>query len=392
MLPSVGVDLAFEAVSQATSFIRQDTELVAAGAIAALLAIVVLLRVVRWATRSPGERLRRFLAGSDAVTVLVHPNPDPDAMAAAVGVAQIAEWAGTGVTIQYPGQIRHPENRAFRTVLGVRLEPVASAADLAHESVILVDHNRPRGFDGAERIRPDVVIDHHPGDGEGTAITDVRPAYGACSSIVVAYLRTLGATPVEPDGADAGAERSLPWEVATGLMYGILADTNHLMRGCSRHEFAACEYLYPGVDEEAIERIANPQVDAEMLDVTARAITDRSVRGSFAVSDVGEVANIDAIPRAAEELLLLEGITAVVVYGHAEDTIHLSGRSLDDRVHVGETLESIAEDVPESAAGGHARMGGGQLSRTHLAAVHADGGLTTGGLDERLFDALNGSR
>ena len=116
------------------------------------------------------------------------------------------------------------------------------------------------------------------------------------------------------------------------------------------------------------------------------------MRGSFAVSDVGRISNVDAIPRAADELLLLEGVTAVVVYGHKDDTLHLSGRSLDDRVHVGETLESIAEGIPRSGGGGHARMGGGQLSLPHLQEHRSESGLTRVSLTDQLLDALSGYR
>ncbi len=59
-------------------------------------------------------------------------------------------------------------------------------------------------------------------------------------------------------------------------------------------------------------------------------------------------------------------MTAVVVYGESDGTIHLSGRSRDDRVHMGETLRHAVSDIPMANAGGHARMGGGQLSVDHM--------------------------
>ncbi len=84
--------------------------------------------LVRWFRRPPGARLRRVLAGYDDVSVLMHPNPDPDAMACAMGVATIADSVDTNATLQYPGEIRHQENRAFRTVLGLDLESVESSS------------------------------------------------------------------------------------------------------------------------------------------------------------------------------------------------------------------------------------------------------------------------
>ena len=127
-----------------------------------------------------------------------------------------------------------------------------------------------------------------------------------------------------------------------------------------------------------------------MLDVQARAIVKRVVRAPYAVSDVGPVSNVDAIPQAAEELLQLEGVSAVVVVGEKEGTLHLSGRSRDDRVHMGDALAAAVEDVPMSSGGGHARMGGGQVSLEHLRGLGPGDGLTREDLEERLFDAMGG--
>ncbi|MFB6211372.1 MAG: bifunctional oligoribonuclease/PAP phosphatase NrnA [Halobacteriales archaeon] len=402
--------------------------LVAAGVLALAVAIVLAIAlIVRWLRRSTGERFRRALADRDAVSILMHPNPDPDAMAAAIGVRHIAERAGTDATIYYPGQIRHQENRAFQTVLNLSFEQIDTAGELGNDPIVLVDHNEPRGFSGASQLTPFAVVDHHPGNGGGEEFTDVRPEYGACASLIAEYLQDLGAEPLPPEaipedaddteipdwtreigeqateitGGDGekpsptaartdGGGLTLPPSIATGLLYGILADTTNLTRGCSDAEFEASAYLYPAIDEEVIDRIANPQVDAEVLDVIASAITNRVVEGAFAISDVGSVSNLDAIPQAADELLQLEGVTAVVVIGAKEGTLHLSGRSRDDRVHMGQVLQTTVADIPQSDAGGHARMGGGQLSIGHMEGIGPGEGLTREEFRDRLFDAMAG--
>ncbi len=358
-----------------------------------LLVLVVVGLVVggwwlfRWIRRPPGKRLRRLLAKQNAITVLMHPNPDPDAMSAAMGVAKIAESVDTEATVQYPGEIRHQENRAFRTVLDLDLERIEAAPDLAAETVILVDHNTPRGFSGAQDIEPLAVIDHHPGNGAGTAFTDVRSEYGASSTIIVEYLEDIGPVAGSKEGA-----LGIPPEVATGLHYGILSDTNHLTRGCTSADFDACAALFNGIDEDKLNRIANPQVSDDVLQIKAYAIQNKSINGSFAVCDVGMVTNVDAIPQAADELMYLEGVTAVVVFGEYNGTLHLSGRSRDDRVHMGETLSHAVNDIPMASAGGHARMGGGQLSIDHMEGLGPSEGITKVEFETKLFAALSGER
>ncbi len=351
-----------DALVEAEAFVRANPELTVAGVVAALVVLASTYAFVRL-RRVPGVRFRRLLADQDEVVVLMHPNPDPDAMAAAIGVVALAEQVDVDATIQFPGQIRHQENRAFRTVLDLELDQIDHVTDIATECVVLVDHNEPRGFAGADGVLPTAVVDHHPGDGTGEAFTDVRTDYGSTASIVAEYFKENDAVPVPPDkhASETDGDFALPTRTATGLLYGILADTKHLTVGAAEPDFAAAGYVYRGVDQDQLDRIANPSVDAEVLEVKARAIAGRQIEGSFAVADVGGVNNVDAIPQAADELIQLEGVSAVVVLGERDGTIHLSGRSRDDRVHMGNALAGVLDGIDNGDGGGHARMGGGTI-------------------------------
>ncbi|SEG26960.1 nanoRNase/pAp phosphatase, hydrolyzes c-di-AMP and oligoRNAs [Halobellus limi] len=366
---------------------------VAATIVVALLATAIGLYVLRRFERPMGTRFLENLKELDEVAVLLHPNPDPDAMATGIGVASLARQVGTDATVQYAGQVRHQENRAFQTVLELDIEQIDHVSDVAAEHVVLVDHNRPRGFAGSDSVLPFAVVDHHPGDGTGETFTDVRTDYGAASSIVAEYFENVGAKPVPSakHASEVDAPYTVPSTVATGLLYGILTDTKRLTAGCSAADFDAAGFLYPGVDEDQLDRIANPAVSREVLELKARAIAGRDVRGPFAVSDVGRVSNVDAIPQAADELVQLEGVTAVVVLGERNGVVHLSGRSRDDRVHMGRTLDSAVSDVQDGSAGGHARMGGGQLS-LHDGAIRTEFGesISREDLSDRLFESMSG--
>ncbi|MCL9814811.1 DHH family phosphoesterase [Natranaeroarchaeum aerophilus] len=373
-------------VDDALRAVDTDGTLLVGGAIVVAL-LGGLWLAIRWLRRTPGLRFQRLLGQYDTVDVLMHPNPDPDAMSAALAVSFLADTVDTDARLLFAGQIRHQENRAFRTVLDVEMTRIDSAADVDGDGLVLVDHNRPRGFSGAEGLSPDALIDHHPGGGEAESFTDARTNYGACATILAEYLEAIDARPVADE---EDIDLRIPWEVSTGLLYGIQSDTNHLTKGCSSAEFQAASFLYPGIDEDALDRIANPEVSAETLDIKARAIRERRIDGSFAVADVGEVSNVDAIPQAADELLTLEGVTAVVVYGRREGELSLSGRSRDDRVHMGDVLSAVTEDIPMASAGGHARMGGGQISIAHMEGIGPSDGLTEEQFTDRLFGAMSG--
>ena len=371
--------------------VSQAPELLVLG-LAALLGLVAAIYLVyRWVFATPGKRFARLLGSLDSAAILMHPNPDPDAMSCALAAQTIAEGVDTKTTLYHPGEIRHHENRAFETVLDVNFKRIDSAAEIDEKKVILVDHNEPRGFEGSRKIDPVGVIDHHPGEGTGTRFTDVRTDNGACATIFAEYFRQLGYTPTGPDAFETTDNtRAIPPRVTTGLIYGIQSDTKHLTNGCSADEFDAAAFLYPGIDQDKLDRIANPDMDVESLEVKAQAIMGRDVRGVFAISDVGKVSNIDAIPQAADELRRLEGINAVVVLGNKNGTIQLSGRSTDDRVHMGKVIESAVEGIPMAGGGGHARMGGGQIPIDHMEGLGPNEGLTREELKQRLFDAMNG--
>jgi len=380
----VGFKRSLQSASESPELVAISVLLAAALVVAGWL-LVTLLR------KHPGEQFAAVFEDIEEVAILMHPNPDPDAMSCALAAQEIAEAQDTETSTYYPGQIRHHENRAFEAVLDVDFVQIRNAKDIEEDWVILVDHNTPRGFPGADGLNPLAVVDHHPGNGEGQEFTDVRTTNGACASLFSQYFQHLGWTPLGPDAdSENGSEEIVPPRISTALLHGIQSDTKHLTNGCSDEEFEAAAFLYRGIDSDKLDRMANPEIDAESLEVKARAITDRDVEGPFAVSDVGTVSNVDAIPQAADELRRLEGINAVVVLGEKNGTIQLSGRSADDRVHMGKVLGAAVEDIPLGSAGGHARMGGGQIPVEHMEGLGSSEGTTRTELTERLFEAMNG--
>ena len=65
-------------------------------------------------------------------------------------------------------------------------------------------------------INFDVIIDHHPATGAKAPFVDIRPEYGATSTIMTEYLR---AAKIKPSV-----------KLATGLFYGIKTDTSDFER------------------------------------------------------------------------------------------------------------------------------------------------------------------
>lgn len=352
-----------------------------------IVTLVLLYQLADWIyihyIRKKSTEFLHNIRDKDEISVLIHSNPDPDAMATALGVERLAKEVDTEVTIHYPGWIKHHENRAFRAVLDLTFDHIESAEEIGNDYLVVVDHQEPRGFEAAETLEPDAVIDHHDSTYTGDAdFVHIESNIGSCSTLLVEYM--------DEHGLSFKSNKSNPdisENLATGLYYGIKTDTSDFSREVSDRDYSAAKRLYQRVNTDELFKIANPKIDAETFEVKSEAFHTRDVEGPFAISHVGDVENSDTIPQAADELSRLEGISAVVVMGFDNEILRLSGRTYDSRVHMGSALEHALSGIETASAGGHSRMGGGQIDKDYF--EEAD--LSIGDLKEDLFDALKGN-
>lgn len=292
-------------------------------------------------------------AGEGGLGIFLHNSPDPDSIAGGMALQKIAEKYKVKSFIYYGGKIGHQQNRTLVNILGVKMKQITAGDEVLdilkrHGKVAILDceiagqnNVLPRGFS------PNVVVGHHLTSTAGKIpgeFVDVRQNVGAVSTILLGYLQELS---IVPDPKLAGA-----------LLYGIRVDTANLTRHTSPSDLKAVAYLSPLVEEEFLTQIEAPPMTQSTLDVMGRGITNRTVRGTYLVSNCGFIQDRDALPQAAEFLLKLEGISTTLCFGIQDDSIHLSGRSRDTRINLGEVLQ---KGFGEKNAGGHAQSAGGQV-------------------------------
>ncbi|WP_265111129.1 DHH family phosphoesterase [Halosolutus halophilus] len=303
--------------------------------------------------------LRRQLQTIDGrLAVVMHDNPDPDAIASAVALVDIATSVGVEADACYYGEISHQENRAMVNLLGLNLRNLDPDHPLEeYAAFALIDHSRPGINDQLpDDSHVDIVIDHHPPRGPVPAeFVDLREYVGATSTVLTEYLDRFGVTFDE--------------STATALLYGIRVDTNDFTREVSAADFNAASMLWPHVDTTVLRQIEQPTVEGETLETIARAIKNREQRDSIAVASVGRIGNRDALPQAADQVLAMEGVDTTLVFGFMDEMAYLSARSRAADVDLGETLRDAFDQI--GSAGGHADMAGAQLEIGILAS--ADG-------------------
>ncbi|WP_135363574.1 DHH family phosphoesterase [Halosimplex halophilum] len=269
----------------------------------------------------------------ERMAILVHRSPDPDSIASAAALRDIAASRDVEADIIYEGEIGHQENRAFVNLLGIDLVSRDEVDMDDYDTVALVDYAKG-GEPAAGEI--DILLDHYEYENEDldTGFEDVRSNVSATSTILTKYIQEL--------------DLNLSQEVATALLYGIRAETLDFKRDTTPADLTAAAYLYPFADHDTLEQVESPSMSPETLDVLAEAIRNREVSGSHLVSNAGFIRDRDALAQAAQHLLNLEGITTTAVFAIADDTIYLAARSKDIRMNIGKVLDDAFGEMGEA--------------------------------------------
>jgi len=139
------------------------------------------------------DRLQAFwnlFAKDDDVLVII--NADPDALASAMAVRRLLRYKVKSVTIAHPNEIRRLNNMAMVERLKIPLERLKDVKLDNYSKRVMVD-SQPDHLPCFEKIKIHAIIDHHPvSHVEDIAFVDIRPDYGATSSMMVEYLRAAG--------------------------------------------------------------------------------------------------------------------------------------------------------------------------------------------------------
>lgn len=297
------------------------------------------------------HRVRRLMDRIDGrLCVFMHDNPDPDAIASAMAVVELAETRDVSASAYYYGEITHQSNRAFVNLLDLEMNQLDHGAEMPEcDAFALVDHSLPSVNNSLPPdVLPDFIFDHHTPRGpvDGTYV-DLRESVGATSSIMVEYLRQL--------------EIEVGEKLSTALLNGIRTDTRHFTRKVSPLDFDAAGYLWSRVDHDILDRIENPSVSRDTLNTIGEAIANRNVQGPILSACVGRIGERDALAQAAELLLQMEGMDVVLVYGMKDETVFASARARASMP--GLDLSAIMRDAfgQIGTAGGHEEMAGAQI-------------------------------
>src|SRR5438046_1924880 len=295
--------------------------------------------LVRAIARARLAKIRRVLDPAPRVLILMQDDPDPDAIASALALRVVLGRTKAAAPIATFGRITRPENRAMTHLLEIDVEHLVPAALAEYDAVAMVDV-QPSFFE--ERLSDvALVIDHHPEERPVAArVKDIRPSYGATSTILTEYLRA--------------ADAKIPQRLATALLYGIKADTRYLERGTTHADVDAFTFLHPLANHNTLRRIERPDLPDAALDTLALGIARRALVDGVLFSHLGPVGYPELVAQFADLFLQVEGAEWSVVSGVVNDELHISVRNVGYVRGAGEVVRTAFAEL--GSAGGHRAM------------------------------------
>ena len=265
-------------------------------------------------TRARVQQYQRYFSDADRVLIMLHNDPDPDAMASGLALRNVLRRTKTTAIIGAIQGVTRPENLRMVNLLDIHVEAITADSLKEYDRIAMVDV-QPHYFGGLiDRV--DLVIDHHPEQPGYTAVfKDIRADYGSTSTILTEHLRAV--------------DVNISERTATAMLYAIKSDTLFFNRSDQpRRPRGVLVPLSAG------RRRADPQDGRRGNHARAARLRAQGVSRAARSSDqvfcafLGALPREDFIPYVADFFLQLEDVKWTVIAGIVNDSLVVSVRNL----------------------------------------------------------------
>jgi nanoRNase/pAp phosphatase (c-di-AMP/oligoRNAs hydrolase) len=296
-------------------------------------------QISRSLTRARVQQYQRYFADADRVLILLHNDPDPDAMASGLALRNILRRTKATAILGTLQGVTRPENLRMANLLDIQVESVTPASLGEFERIAMVDV-QPHYF-GELLDKVDLVVDHHPPQpGYSAVFKDIRADYGSTSTILTEHLRAV--------------DVNISERTATALLYAIKSDTLFFNRQANRVDLEAFSFLYPLADATLIRKMEGSEVTLERLEFVIRAFQAGRRQDQVFCAFMGQTPREDLIAYVADFLLQLEDVKWTIVAGVVNQMLVLSVRNLGYSRNAGEYVRKYFSSL--GSAGGHRSM------------------------------------
>jgi nanoRNase/pAp phosphatase (c-di-AMP/oligoRNAs hydrolase) len=295
--------------------------------------------VSRSMTRGRVQQFQRYFNDADRVLILLHNDPDPDAVASGLALRNLLRRTKATAIIGAIQGVTRPENLRMLNLLDIHVEPISPEDLPGFDRIAMVDV-QPHYFGGLiDRV--DLVIDHHPAQpGYSAVFRDIRPDYGSTCTILTEHLRAV--------------DVNISERTATAMLYAIKSDTLFFNRQANAVDIDAFSYLYPLADSAMIRKMEGAELTFDRLEYVTRAQKTGSSAEQVFCAFLGNVPREDFIPYVADFFLQVEDVKWTMISGIVGETLVVSVRNLGYTRNAGELVRKLFSDV--GSAGGHRAM------------------------------------
>jgi nanoRNase/pAp phosphatase (c-di-AMP/oligoRNAs hydrolase) len=304
------------------------------------------------ATEKNSEKIRKLqeaLDGARSLLVVLQDHPDPDAIAAGVGLrAVVHHLTDIQCTFVHGGTVGRGENRALVQYLALRLRPIGDIDINDYDCIAMVDAQPGTGNSSlAADVVPAIVIDHHSirNATRKAKFTDIRSRYGATATILWEYLQEVDVTPDIP--------------LATALLYGIRSDTQDLGREATDADIQAAEGLHPLANKRMLGQIQRGRVPGVYFQMLNEALSEAMIYPDAIVAGLGDISNADMLGETADLFLRHESVDWALTHGFYEGELLVSIRTLNGEPRADEVARKVCYRI--GTGGGHAMLAGAQI-------------------------------
>ncbi|MEJ2727597.1 MAG: DHH family phosphoesterase [Deltaproteobacteria bacterium] len=301
-------------------------------------------------SQSASEKLRRFydqFSGSDHVLIVI--NADPDAIASAMAVSRLLWRKVISVTIAHINTINRPDNLAMIRLLRVTLVPFEEIKMDQFSRVVIVD-SQPDHNEEMAKLKPSVIIDHHPDSGSKAPFVDVRPNYGSTCTILTEYLQ---AAKIKPSV-----------KLATGLYHGIKTDTSDFKGQTQIEDVRAFQYLFRHANIHLARKIEQVDLRFDLLKYFKIALQNMRRRKGKVYVHLGSVVNPDVCVLIADFFMRVNTVTWSIVSGICDKKLIIIFRNDGIRKNAGKIAKEGFGKLGN--AGGHKNMARAEIALSDL--------------------------
>jgi nanoRNase/pAp phosphatase (c-di-AMP/oligoRNAs hydrolase) len=316
---------------------------------------------------SRSNRLLNLASKYRQVVVIMHDNPDPDAIASGWAILWLLrQKLGIEARLLGGGGIVRAENRQMVTLLNPPIELVQQFEASPGTAAILVDCGPAAGNHllATALVRPIGVIDHHDitQPQQRLPFEDIRPNVAASATIASSYLREQKLRPHE--------------KLATALLYAIRTETRGAETHYTRLDRRVVSWLSKLADPADLAEIENAPLSRAYFADLVLALQCTDVYDETALCFLPRAQGAEIIGEVADLLVRCDQIRHVLCAAVIGEDLLLSVRTDKNAGNAADLVQALLHGFGQG--GGHQHRAGGKITGAGKSALDI----------ERLHDKL----